>query len=191
MTEQNPIDNSDKLAALRQALVTAQEQGQESVPVDSIIKAVDELQPHPLPYDARIEQWKAQIQGQFLEYQSRSQLQQETFRSAIASAQFSLKAVILINGGAAVALLAFVGQMMARGVDAASVAQGIKWYVFGVGAAGASTAGMYFAQYCYHRGFKHRGDAWRWISILLGISALIFFIYGSLVSYINLTALSV
>ena len=59
--------------------------------------------------DKDMEQWKAENAGRLAQYDAEQSLGRELFKAVILSGQSALKSAILINGGAAVALLAFIG----------------------------------------------------------------------------------
>ena len=63
----------------------------------------------------------------------------ETYKSLIAIAQFGLRFVLLINGGAAIAVLAFVGQLAAS-VGMPDVGMALTWYVLGIAIGGRKQA---------------------------------------------------
>jgi len=71
----------------------------------------------------------------------------ETYKSMISISVEGLKTLLLINGGAVVAMLAYLGQS-ARGTD---VAQHLKWplafFVLGILAATFSFFGSYITQF--------------------------------------------
>jgi hypothetical protein len=81
------------------------------------------------------------------------QLNLENFKAVLASSRDALKSAILINGGAGVALLAFMGQMQKGGVSTA-MATWLPWslacFVLGVLVAAIATGASYLAQDKYY-----------------------------------------
>jgi hypothetical protein len=78
---------------------------------------------------------------------------QEHIRSmneaAVTSANHALRTVLLVNGGAAVSMLAFIGGLVSNGkvlvgAQLASVAAPLIWFALGVALAGLATAFAYF-----------------------------------------------
>jgi hypothetical protein len=72
--------------------------------------------------------------------------------SAIRNAESAVKAVMLINGGATVSLLAFVGGLAGQGKvqfgQLAVFANSLTWFASGVALAAAMAAFAYFTNYC-------------------------------------------
>jgi hypothetical protein len=78
----------------------------------------------------------------------------------------TIKALLVINGGAAVALLAFAGNFAKGGGDAASIASSLGWSLvaFGIGALFSALAFFfaYSSQLQYGRGGEDYPPAHRW-----------------------------
>jgi Na+-driven multidrug efflux pump len=78
----------------------------------------------------------------------------------------AIKALLVINGGAAVALLAFAGNFTKAGGDAASIAASLSWslFAFGVGALFSALASVfaYNTQREYGRGGEVSRPAHVW-----------------------------
>ena len=68
--------------------------------------------------------------------------------AAIKNAQEAIKAVILINGGSSVAMLAFIGTLVSRDFlspsQMADITKPLMWFASGVGAAMIAAAAAYF-----------------------------------------------
>ncbi len=89
-----------------------------------------------------------------LQTQDTSDLALEMFRSVMEFAQHALKTIILINGGAAVAVLAFIGNIWRKlqGMDVAgALVTSEGWFAGGVLLGAVATGTSYFAQYFYER----------------------------------------
>lgn len=73
-------------------------------------------------------------------------------RAAIENANQALRAAVLINGGAAVSVLAFVGGLAAKGMVAAEALQQVSsalvWFAIGVSAATLAMGFSYLTNYC-------------------------------------------
>ena len=65
--------------------------------------------------------------------------------ATFASANLALRTAVLVNGGAAVAMLAYVGSLNAK--DAALVAGSLIWFAWGVAAALAGMLLAYFTNF--------------------------------------------
>jgi hypothetical protein len=74
-------------------------------------------------------------------------------KAAIEAANLALRTAVLINGGAAVSVLAFIGGLVSQGKLAfgpqlAQAANSLLWFAFGAFAAGMGVAFAYFTTYC-------------------------------------------
>jgi hypothetical protein len=143
----------------------------------------------------------------FQEYQVRAPLEHaetlELFKSVIESGQTAIKSLIAINGGAAVALLAFLGNMLTKpqptGTGQAStsgpsiqsqLATAMAWFVFGVFLIGAVSAVRYLNAWAHligrsrqSRGWVRAADAFNYLAIVLGLASLAVFLVGGWKSY--------
>jgi hypothetical protein len=124
--------------------------------------------------------------------------------AAINAANAAIRIALLMNGGAAVAVLAFIGGLVAQKVvpvsDLGKIAAGLMWFTTGVALAGGSAAFAYFTNYCIatsstkkQRDWEHpfvketkSSTAYRWsgivcqiFAILLAFSALASFVVGT------------
>jgi hypothetical protein len=72
----------------------------------------------------------------------------------------AMKSAILINGGTAGALLAFVGQ---KGIQAQpGFGEAFRWFAGGLLAAAFATAFSYFAQFFYAAAVRSCENHWKW-----------------------------
>lgn len=128
----------------------------------------------------------AQNESALRQYDAENQKQIEMFRATITSGQAALKSAILINGGASVALLAFIGNIWTKGtlqeaVDSLTLSIGL--FAGGVLAAAIASGNAYLAQYCYSRYPKWPGDLLNVVTILLVIASYVLFAWGVYESY--------
>jgi hypothetical protein len=122
---------------------------------------------------------------------------QECFKqvnqAAIDASTFAVKTLVLINGGAAVALLAFIGALVRDDKASVSViAATLVWFAVGV----ATGAGSAMVAYCTHYSTsvstalihdRWQYQLWRWLAVgfqmfgaLLALASLVMFIIGML-----------
>jgi hypothetical protein len=73
--------------------------------------SVDEKPDVELSPELALTQWKLQHKSNLAEYKASAEFSLEQLRSVIVAGQAALKSAILINGGAAVALLDFYRKM--------------------------------------------------------------------------------
>lgn len=102
--------------------------------------------------EARMEEYRANHSAWIAARQREHEHNLEMLRSVITVGQSALRSALLINGGAAVALLAFVGKLWSSGaVDPAlgGISAGLIQYVWGVLSAAVAAGATYFSQAGY------------------------------------------
>lgn len=133
-----------------------------------------------------------------LQWSFREQADAQMFTSVIEAGQSALKASTIINGGAAAAVLAFIGGLLkvneSTGPAMASVApMGVAWFMFmiGLGCAGVATGLRYLSQFAYAAAlrvhlrtlkpskFDTVGTFFNWASIVVAAGSFILFFVGS------------
>jgi hypothetical protein len=112
----------------------------------------------------------------------------ETYRSLVPIAQQALKMVMLLNGGAAVALLAFLGSVTSRGKPAPHL--DMRWpmgiFLAGVFLAGLAHVGAYMTQLAlYNESLPGASvPSWRrhapllYVTIGIVVASLLAFMWG-------------
>ena len=140
--------------------------------------------------DQEMEKWKAQHKNQLAQYNAERAAELagdiEMFKSIIIAGQASLKSAILINGGAAVALLAFTGHVFTTSQDSevtAKLACAMAYFVGGVISGAVASGLVYVSQFVYARKKLCLGHILNGISWLLVISCYIFFVIGSVLAF--------
>lgn len=110
----------------------------------------------------------------------------ETYKSLISISIEGLKTLLLINGGAVVALLAFLGQSPQGSKLAPNFWIPITAFVIGVFCCCAAFLGSYFTQYALfnekasnltYKGLSHMSCFW--ITLALAIISLVGFVVGA------------
>ncbi|MEX3896374.1 hypothetical protein [Paraburkholderia sp. BR10954] len=136
------------------------------------------------------EVWKAQLAAN-------TNHQVEMFKSVIEAGQTALRSAIVINGGAAAALLAFAGNAITKGQSLAGdpllsrIGMGLMWFVAGIGCAGVATGARYLAQWAYsacqgnpqRRYMKATANTFQWASIILAVASFATFFIGGYSTY--------
>jgi hypothetical protein len=111
------------------------------------------------------------------------------FRETLAkTGHDTLKALLIVSGGAAVAYLAFLGNAFADanrfqtiGSQAATtLILAMQHYVYSVASALLSYGATYFSHGAYYFNFDRTGHITMTIAVLLGLTCLGLFVYGSL-----------
>jgi hypothetical protein len=129
-------------------------------------------------------------------------LAQGTGRAAIENAHLALRTAVLINGGAAVSVLAFLGGLTREKLANSNlheISSALIWFAFGVAVAGLAMAAAYFTNYYSSGNFEAQERTWqhpyllatptsrryvrasRWcqiIAVSLGFISLVLFVIG-------------
>lgn len=111
----------------------------------------------------------------------------EVFKSVIDTAKVLIQSLILINGGSAVALLAFIGHLTTAPQPAApisSFADPLRYFVIGVGTAALFAGSLCLGQKLYAEKWNRFGNATVSISLLLALSSIAAFAIGSWCTYV-------
>jgi hypothetical protein len=106
----------------------------------------------------------------------------EQFRSVIQVSVLALRSAMIINGGAAIALLTFLGNMK-NNLGMVYFVCALKLYISGVALAALATGTTYIAQYRYLHELKNstannRGQYITYLTISLVFLSYMVFIWG-------------
>jgi hypothetical protein len=192
----------DVICLIREALVVAEKQGLRVVESHSLHTLLSEIQkllgsstPETSELEKmRLEQLRAQLTVWVSQQEHINAWNLENFRQIIALGQAALRSITLINGGAAVALLAFIGHLVSVTSPTLSVlpfAGALQHFVFGVFFAALASGTTYLSQLAYGGSVKwhHRvGIAFHVATVLLGIGAYVQFFIGTSGAYAGFTS---
>ncbi len=111
----------------------------------------------------------------------------ETFKSLIQISVEGLKLLALLNGGAAVALLAYLGNISGKAFPTPDMRLPMSCFLVGLLLCGFAFAGSYLTQlWLYNesmgRGARRRHTRWLWLTMSLGLLSLGAFGLGCLFS---------
>jgi len=188
------MDAVDLIRDLRQVLDHMQSQGQSAVTIAALEQylAAQEARASGAPAaeqalteaEHRLEVWKVE-RGEWV----------EKVKSAVTASGDALRTLVLINGGASVALLAFLGNVLTRepprcfvssspsplSVPNAKVA--MSTFVFGVAFAGGAGVARYLSMFSFVQNRSKREGWFTVIGIALGTLSLFAFLRGGLWAY--------
>ena len=140
--------------------------------------------------DQEMEKWKAQHKNQLAQYNAEraAQLSRdiEMFKSVIISGQAALKSAILINGGATVALLAFIGSVFKVSQNSEVVTKlshAMFCFVIGVLSGAIASGVVYIAQFVYAREKLCLGHILNGFSWFLVVLSYILFLTGVILAF--------
>ncbi len=190
------MDASELIGDLRSAITDLEAKGSSTIPVASLrtyleVWEEDSSKAARLNVDEAAHQRTLHLE-QFKHHMSaNAALLTEMFKSVLEAGQTALRAVTVINGGAAAAILAFIGGILKPGGSPDALVAvsplGAAWFMFmiGLGAAGAAAGFRYLAQACYQRAlerdvYKMGSPLWKtaansinFVSTLVGVSGLV------------------
>jgi hypothetical protein len=126
------------------------------------------------------------IQQMVAEFEAKAESQLEMFRSVIGTGQSTLKSSLLLNGGAAIAVLGFIGQIAAHAENLSLIGRlafPLLGFVLGTLLSALAHGAVYFAQKTYFQGSNAAGDQWNSIAITLLCSSFAFFALGGATAF--------
>ncbi len=164
-----------------------QKNGIESIKCDNLIAYLDDIinSPDVEISDVDKEKYRAELQLWVERDKAQQASNLEMFRSVILVGQNALKSAFLMNGGATIALLAFLGKLSDQHQDKISVfANSLMIFVFGVFFIVLASGVTYISQWCYaNPKYEKAGHVFNIVVILCGLASYGFFIWGSIVAY--------
>jgi len=111
----------------------------------------------------------------------------ELYKSILSTSQQAVNYCFLLNGGAIIAIITFLGNYKGTTVDANPMATSIKIFVFGLISAATSSILLYITQYSYFRvaltgsrPFFFSGTTYRIVVLILLICSIVLFAFGSI-----------
>lgn len=184
------MTNKEILEIVKKAVMEVKQIKQDVISVDAMTHYLDALikdtegqeSADQKTLDVSLAVFRAEQDAKNTENKADSDHDLELFRSVISFAGAALKSAMLINGGAAVAMMAFIGNIWTQGVSAlavTSLTNSILYFSSGVLAAAVATMTSYFTQYFYLHGPECAGHVFRAFSIIIGIGAFVLFGYGT------------
>ena len=187
----------DVVELLDDSIRTAKDGGTTTVPIERLQafsvemrRMVDESPTDAALSEAQLEHYKVQLNDWANSQQRAHEWNLEMLRSVITTGQSAVKSALLINGAAAVALLAFIGNIWSSPTGPHTIAGipcAMAYYVIGVLVAAVAAGFTYLSQAGYGSGF---GNASRVVGVAAHIGAVscvvasyVMFGYASLLAY--------
>ncbi len=177
------METKEAIDKIKQDLSELKAQGQTSVVIESLENYLANLEKDAT---LSIEHKKLEHLRNLAYYDAQTKSNLELFKSVIDSGKEALNAILLVNGGAVVVLMGFLGSMLSKG---GSEALGLKLTIpllsfgFGVLFSAISSGVRYCTQFSYARQWAKSGHCFNIISVLFAIFAYIAFGYGVYVTY--------
>ena len=176
-------------AQLKETIKGIKANGTAAIYCDNLIAYLDEVvnSPSPVVTEAELETYKAELQV-WVEQNKGSHLSKlEMFRSVIVAGQNAIRSSFLLNGGAAVAMLAFIGKLTDSQQDKIpEFAQSLSIFVIGVLVITMTSGFTYISQWFYDgdKAWKIKTGFWlNIVAIVFGLSSYGIFIWGMYSAY--------
>jgi hypothetical protein len=133
---------------------------------------------------ARLEKYRSELASWEAEVKYSLDWKLESFRTTMAFAQGAIKSGMLVNGAAAVALLAYLGNIKAQGDATSPFVAALGFFSSGVVAAALTFACSYLSQLFYTPGDKDAtAKRWHYSALSLLLLSFAFFSGGAVSSY--------
>jgi len=174
---------------LKQTIEELKSDGVSDIKCDNLIAYLEEVLKSPTAEltPAELEQYRAKLQLWVEQNKGMQASQMEMFKSVISSGQNALRTAFMMNGGATVALLAFLGKLSDQHQDKIPVfSSSMVLYVAGVFTITLASGSTYLSQGFYASSKKLQKKIGFWLnllSIILGLISYGFFIYGTIRAY--------
>ena len=164
-------------------------QGLAAVYVENLINYLSavEASPEPNPSIADLERYKAELEQHIESMKHANAASLESFKAVIAAGQNATRTMILINGGASVAMLAFLGHLARIGSNSIpAYANCLLPFALGTLIGGLVSGGTYLAQFLFGgKGERARsaGHVVNYAVIALGMASFVAFGLGAWWTY--------
>lgn len=190
-----PMNSHDVVKHFKQVVENTRAAGVQHVSLESLSDFTDDIEKLVVENaidvpvsEKELEILKARLNAAVLRDQYAYEKDLELIRATVGTAQSALKASILINGGAAVALLAFVSGVWPLGaLIRAEIAQALLFFTLGVLCSAVASLLAYFTQAGFGNEFGEAsqkiGTYARYAAMLVVLGSFGFFIAGSFVAY--------
>lgn len=186
----------DIIKDIKSAVDQVKDQGQEVISVSALKRYLEELERivdtqkeiSTTQLESQLATFRAEHERNLAHYEAQQKHSIEMLRSVFMFGNTALKSSILINGGAAVALLAFIGKIWTDKLEAAAISavtMAIAFFSFGVLSAAVGTAFSYLTQYAYSQRLTKTGIVFHIATFLLVVGSYIFFGVATYKAYIT------
>ncbi len=138
--------------------------------------------------DAQLALFRAELERNLAYYKAVQEHSIEVLRSVFSFAQVALKSSMLINGGAAAGLLAFIGKIWNQSIPqeaSSSLTLSILLFSFGVLASALGTVFSYFTQYSYTREWSKWAGFFHIFTVFLVIGSFMLFGIATYKAYLT------
>lgn len=170
---------------IRAALAQVQSSGRQFVSIPALVQFLSDLEKKvPESSEAR----KFQHESNMALFKAQHDSNLEMFRTVFDSSKTALTTSILVNGGATVALLALLGNLVGKVPPVifdgkSALILSLILFAVGVFLGAIATAGTYFTQYCYSVGRKRSATGFHIATVVLVLLSYVMFASGVWAAY--------
>lgn len=185
------MKNEDLVKSVRGEIAALRGKGHDAISLaalDSYLERLETLikdEPHQLDQLA-LQNARAQLDIQVAQHKRDADEGLEMLRTVVSAGLSARRDALLINGGGALALLAFAGHLVAQGAARAlvtSLALPLSWFLGGVLAAALSSGVTYLAQSSWRAGHNRTGRVFNAIAVGLVIISYVTFAIASMLGF--------
>lgn len=190
------MEGREVIEELRSALIQLQESGRQEVAIPALLTFLRAVEQDALPaaettklqHESMLAHYSAQREGDLAFYRAQQENEIEMFRSVLEAAKIALTTSILVNGGATVALLAFLSNLIGKPSPAPMALQAplvvsLMCFAGGVLVGAVATGSAYLTQCCYSNRWNRWGTVFQVISVALVIGTYLAFLGGVVSTY--------
>ena len=165
------------------------EQAVTEIKCDNLIAYLEEVinSPNEEIDSTHMEKYKAELQLWIKQNEAVQASNLEMFRTVISAGQNALKTAFLMNGGATVAILAFLGKLSDQHQDKIAIfSSSLIVFVVGVLVITVASGSTYLSQWFYagSKSWKQQTGFWfNILAIVLGLASYGLFIWGAIRAY--------
>ncbi len=162
--------------------------GQKNIACRALVRALEKNIPKLEEAEQKTRQ--VPLDFQLAHYEAQIAAKSQMFASVLDYGKHALNAAMIINAGAAVALLTLIGGLFAHSSQlAVNYASPLLLFVVGVLAAAMAYGGAYCAQYFYTENSESKiGKSFHTLTVLFAIGSYALFLSGAISCYLILTS---
>ena len=186
------MDSNQVIIEIRQQLEIVKNNGNDAVSIDGLDEYLETLSKNTSESkDILLAHYTAEHQLNIEKYKAKNSSWRELFKATASHAQAAIKLQALINGGAAVALLAFIGRIWSPDFSNTAIANYIAFalilFCYGVGSAALTQMFSYTSQHCFTYDLKLLAEVMRAFALSTALVSLILFFSGTYCAYLGFT----
>ena len=171
------------LNQLRVELIELKSQGVKTLDLEALESYIENLNKGT---EFSIELQKMNHQSSLAHYDAQIKNNIALFKSVIDSGREAINALVLINGGAVVSLLGFMGATISKGLSSslgANLTTPLLYFGLGVLAGAFAFGGRYCAQWFYSSDFMKIGHSFLFVTVFVVIAGYMLFGFGICEAY--------